>query len=58
LPVLVDGDVVVPDSLAILRYLEERWPDPPLFPREAARRAELSSTCFLGSSEPSRTTHA
>jgi len=40
-PVLVDGDVVVPDSLAILRYLEERWPDPPLFPREAARRAEL-----------------
>ena len=40
-PVLVDGDVVVPDSVAILRYLEERWPDPPLFPRDAARRAEL-----------------
>ncbi|HEX6654231.1 MAG TPA: glutathione S-transferase family protein [Thermoleophilaceae bacterium] len=40
-PVLVDGDVVVPDSVAILRYLEEKWPDPPLFPREAARRAEL-----------------
>ena len=40
-PVLVDGDVVVPDSLAILRYLEDRWPDPPLFPRDAARRAEL-----------------
>jgi glutathione S-transferase len=40
-PVLVDEDVVVPDSVAILRYLEGRWPDPPLFPREAARRAEL-----------------
>src|SRR3954470_19884565 len=40
-PVLVDEDVVVPDSVAILRYLEERWPDPPLFPREAARRAEV-----------------
>ena len=40
-PVLVDGDVVVPDSVAILRYLEEKWPDPPLFPREPARRAEL-----------------
>jgi glutathione S-transferase len=40
-PVLVDGDVVVPDSVAILRYLEERWPDPPLFPRDPARRAEL-----------------
>jgi glutathione S-transferase len=40
-PVLVDGDVVVPDSVRILRYLEEKWPDPPLFPREPARRAEL-----------------
>jgi glutathione S-transferase len=40
-PVLVDGDEVVPDSVRILRYLEAKWPDPPLFPREAARRAEL-----------------
>ena len=40
-PVLVDGDVVVPDSVAILRYLEEKWPDPPLFPRDPARHAEL-----------------
>jgi glutathione S-transferase len=40
-PVLVDGDVVVPDSVAILRYLEEKWPDPALFPREPARRAAL-----------------
>jgi maleylacetoacetate isomerase len=40
-PVLVDDDVVVPDSVAILRYLEEKLPDPPLFPPDAARRAEL-----------------
>jgi glutathione S-transferase len=40
-PVLVDGDEVIADSTRILRHLEERWPDPPLFPREAARRAEL-----------------
>jgi len=40
-PVLVDDDVVVPDSVAILRYVEEKWPDPPLFPRDPARRAEL-----------------
>jgi maleylacetoacetate isomerase len=40
-PVLLDGDVVVPDSVAILRYVEDKWPDPPLFPREPARRAEL-----------------
>jgi len=30
-PVIVDGDEVVNDSLAILRHLEERYPDPPLF---------------------------
>jgi len=40
-PVLVDDDVVVPDSVAILRYLEGKCPDPPLFPRDPARRAEL-----------------
>ena len=39
-PVLVDGDLVLPDSLAILRHLEELRPDPPLWPREPARRAE------------------
>jgi glutathione S-transferase len=41
-PVLVDGNEVVPDSVRILRYLEEKWPDPPLFPRDVARRAELA----------------
>jgi glutathione S-transferase len=40
-PVLVDGDEVVPDSVRILRHLEAKWPDPPLFPRDPARRAEL-----------------
>jgi glutathione S-transferase len=40
-PVLVDGDEVIPDSVRILRHLEAKWPDPPLFPREATRRAEL-----------------
>jgi glutathione S-transferase len=40
-PVLVDDDAVVPDSVAILRYLDEKWPDPPLFPENPARRAEL-----------------
>jgi glutathione S-transferase len=40
-PVLVDGDEVIPDSVRILRHLESSWPDPPLFPRDPARRAEL-----------------
>jgi glutathione S-transferase len=40
-PVLVDGDLVLSDSPRILEYLEERFPEPPLYPREPARRAEL-----------------
>ena len=32
---------MVSDSVAILRHLEQRTPDPPLFPAEGARRAEL-----------------
>ena len=40
-PVLVDGDEVIADSVTILRHLEERHPDPPLFPRDPARGAEL-----------------
>jgi len=40
-PVLVhDGQVLV-DSTVILRYLEELQPQPPLFPRDEARAAEL-----------------
>jgi glutathione S-transferase len=40
-PVLVDGDEIVSDSPAIIEWLERRIPDPPLFPREPARRAEV-----------------
>jgi glutathione S-transferase len=40
-PVIDDDGVVVPDSTAILRHLEENYPDPPLFPAEPARRAEM-----------------
>jgi len=38
-PVLVDGDTVVTDSTQILEYLEDRLPDPPLYPRDVAERA-------------------
>jgi glutathione S-transferase len=40
-PVLVDGEEVLTDSPVIIEWLEERVPDPPLFPREPARRAEV-----------------
>jgi glutathione S-transferase len=38
-PVLVDGDLVVYDSTLILEYLEERQPEPRLYPEEIAERA-------------------
>jgi len=37
-PVLEDGDVVLYESVAILEYLEERHPDPPLLPRDPGDR--------------------
>jgi glutathione S-transferase len=40
-PVLVDGDEVVCDSPLIVAWLERRVPEPPLYPREPARRAEV-----------------
>jgi len=38
-PVLVDGDVAVYDSTVILEYLEDRYPEPALYPRDAIARA-------------------
>ncbi len=40
-PVLVDGDEVVPDSPAIIALLDARFPEPPLYPANEARRAEV-----------------
>jgi glutathione S-transferase len=40
-PVLVDGDEVVTDSTRIIDHLEARFPDPPLFPADPARAAEV-----------------
>jgi glutathione S-transferase len=38
-PVLVDGDVVVCDSTLIFEYLEDRYPEPPLYPTDVKERA-------------------
>jgi maleylacetoacetate isomerase/maleylpyruvate isomerase len=40
-PVLVDGDDVVYDSPVIVAVLEQRHPEPPLYPADEARRAEV-----------------
>ena len=40
-PVLADGDVVLTQSLAIIEYLEETHPEPPLLPRTPVARAQV-----------------
>ncbi|WP_242345442.1 glutathione S-transferase family protein [Anaeromyxobacter terrae] len=40
-PILVDGDAVIPDSLVIAQYLEERYGEVPLVPRDALGRARM-----------------
>lgn len=40
-PVIVDDGEVVWDSAAIMRFLDDRYPDRPLFPSDPARRAEM-----------------
>ncbi|HLX21369.1 MAG TPA: glutathione S-transferase family protein [Gaiellaceae bacterium] len=44
-PVLVAGDEIVTDSPVILEWLDARFPDPPLLPRDPARRAEVRVFC-------------
>jgi glutathione S-transferase len=40
-PVIDDDGRIVFDSTVILRYLAERYPEPPLYPREQAQRAAM-----------------
>jgi glutathione S-transferase len=40
-PTLIDDDFVVPESNVINEYLDERFPDPPLKPRDAYGRARM-----------------
>ncbi|MDA9489736.1 glutathione S-transferase family protein [Bradyrhizobium sp. CCBAU 11361] len=44
-PVLVDGDTTVWDSLAIIEYIAERYPEVKLWPDDAAARAHARSVC-------------
>jgi maleylacetoacetate isomerase/maleylpyruvate isomerase len=40
-PCLLDGDRVIPQSLAIMEYLDETRPDPALLPTDARARARV-----------------
>jgi maleylpyruvate isomerase len=38
-PTLIDGDARLTQSLAIIEYLDEKYPEPPLLPKDPAERA-------------------
>src|ERR1700716_829831 len=42
-PALIDGDVTIWDSLAILEYLAEKFPEKKLWPQDSASRAHARS---------------
>ena len=44
-PVLVDGDLAIWDTLAIAEYLAERFPDKALWPTDPKARARARSVC-------------
>ena len=44
-PALVDGDLVVWDTLAIAEYLAEKFPDQQLWPADVKARARARSIC-------------
>src|SRR6202012_1520742 len=44
-PILVDGDVTIWDSLAIIEYVAERFPEKRLWPEHPAHRAHARSVC-------------
>lgn len=47
LPTLVDGEHALSQSLAIIEYLEEKYPTPPLLPRDVLGRARVRSLSLL-----------
>jgi maleylpyruvate isomerase len=46
-PVLQDGDATLTQSLAILEYLDETHPEPPLLPSDPVARARVRSLALL-----------
>jgi len=45
-PLLRDGDHTLTQSLAIIEYLEETHPEPPLLPKNPAERARVRALAF------------
>ncbi len=45
-PTLVDGDQVITQSLAIVEYLDQTHPEPPLLPKDAVGRARVRALAY------------
>jgi maleylacetoacetate isomerase len=44
-PTLADGDAIIGQSMAILEYIEEKFPHPPLLPKASTDRAIVRQMC-------------
>jgi maleylpyruvate isomerase len=47
IPLLIDADATIAQSLAIIEYLEETHPEPPLLPRAPLARARVRSLALV-----------
>ncbi len=45
-PTLIDDDHIITQSLAIIEYLDEQYPNPPLLPQSALKRAQVRSVAM------------
>ena len=50
-PTLIDGDIKLFQSLAILEYLEEQFPEPPLLPTDAQARAWVRGIALINAAD-------
>lgn len=46
-PSLVDGDLTLGESVAIIQYLDSKWHSPPLFPKEPKNWAPILQVCEI-----------